>query len=125
MKCYRCGCELNEEGMCSNCGPERQVRVMSQEEKVSYDGITIEESSNGERGESPRFYKKSAFDGNGIRFRHIVLDTGSRGWLGWLIGGLAVAAVLAFVFLVALPIVLVLAAVAAVVWFLLSLLRGY
>lgn len=124
MKCYRCGCELDEEGVCSNCGPERQVRVMSREEKVFYDGITIEESSNGEGGESPRFYKKSAFDGNGIRFRHIVFSPGSLGWKGWLLGGLAIAAVLAFVF-VALPVVLVLAAVAAVVWFLLSLLRGF
>ena len=77
MKCYRCVCELDEEGVCSNCGPERQVRVMSREEKVFYDGITIEESSNGEGGESPRFYKKSAFDGNGIRFRHIVFSPGS------------------------------------------------
>ncbi|MBQ1335906.1 MAG: hypothetical protein IIY37_03135, partial [Selenomonadaceae bacterium] len=85
MKCYRCGCELDEEGVCSNCGPERQVRVMSREEKVFYDGITIEASSNGAREDSPRFYKRGSFDGNGIRFRHIVFSPGSPGWKGWLI----------------------------------------
>lgn len=124
MKCYTCGRELDDKGICSYCADGAKVRVLSREEKNFYDGVTIEETPEGTREEGPRFYKRDRFREAGIRFHQIHLGSPKKNWLNWVIGGVVLAAILAIVLFVALPIALVLAAVAAVVWVFLSFFQG-
>ncbi len=125
MKCDQCGRELDENGRCGTCGADSRVRVMSREEKTSYNGITIEEDTGKRTEEGPRFYKKGVFDDGGLRIRSFRLGGGNGNWLGLVLGGLLVAAVLAFLLFVALPAVLVLVAVAVVVYVVLSFFQGF
>jgi len=124
MKCYQCGHEMDENGQCGNCGAASQVRVMSREEKASYDGITIEEDTGRSSEDGPRFYKRSVFDDAGVRIHSFHLGQGNRNWVNLVLGGIIIAAVLAFLFFVALPVVLVLVAVAVVVYVVLSFFQG-
>ena len=127
MKCYRCGYELDESGRCAHCSEaagNSPVRILSREEQASYDGITIDEMPEGAGDDGSRAYRRPGAGTGGIRYHQIHLGFGRRNWLNWVVGGILVAAVLGFLFFVALPLVLVLAAVAAVVGLFLKVFQG-
>lgn len=125
MKCYRCGYELDESGRCTHCDEaagNSPVRILSREEQASYDGITIDEMPEGASDDGSRAYRRP---GTGrIRYHQVHLGFGRKNWLNWVVGAILVAAVLGFLFFVALPLFLVLAAVAAVAGLFLKVFPG-
>ena len=97
MECERCGAQLDAEGRCPSCGvQDERVRVMTREEKRNYQGITIEE---GGAEEDIRFERR---ENPWRRVRWASVGTSS--WSDRLLVGLIVAAIVAFVFFVALPV---------------------
>ena len=115
MRCNRCGHELDENGSCSFCENRgSNVSVLSEEERYTYEGITIDES---EDFEEQRAYSKRK-DGirNGVYYRQFHLG-GQKGWLSWIIGGIAVLSILACVFFFVMPLLLVLGGVIILSWF--------
>lgn len=118
MRCSTCGYELDENGKCQNCGNEAaKVHVMSKEEKEAYSGITIEEPSN----------RREHFEGSTkSNNRKIYVNTFGLGNSNWLVKisiFILIVAILAFVVFVALPVILVGAAIGIVVWLILSFIR--
>ncbi len=125
MQCSKCGHELDQEGRCSFCGAaeDEKVHVMSPEEKTRYNGITIEETPE----QSGQQYRQSKQErtGPGIFIKHIDLGSLTGGnWAMKLAVLLLVAAVVAFLVFIALPVALIGIAIGAVVWLILSFLRG-
>jgi hypothetical protein len=118
MRCSTCGYELDENGKCQNCSSEAaKVHVMSQEEKDGYNGVTIEETSSGRS-----HFKEEPKSGN----RKIYINTFGLGNSNWLVKVslfVLVVAILAFVVFVALPVILVGAAIGIIVWLILSFIR--
>ena len=101
---------------------EGKVRVMSREERNAYDGVTIEAGGNGEDEQS-----KADFGYRGVRIHTLnwqdLLSSRGNWWQrALMIAG--VAAVLAFLFFVALPVILVLVGVGVAVWLVLRLFLG-
>lgn len=101
---------------------EGKVRVMSRQERNDYDGVTIEEGSNSDDEQS-----KTDFGYRGVRIHTLNWqDLLSRRGNWWqralMIAG--VAAVLGFLFFVALPVILVLVGVGVAVWLVLHLFLG-
>ncbi|MCR5560041.1 MAG: hypothetical protein K6F62_06815 [Schwartzia sp.] len=122
MRCERCGSELNEEGRCPVCADseENKVRVLSQDEKMNYDGVTIEEAGSYDENSGPqqdvRFERTS-----GPRIHYMSFgDNGSLMRKIWLF--LIIAGILAFIFFIALPVALVALVVGAAVWLFFSFL---
>lgn len=118
MRCSTCGYELDENGKCRNCENETaKVHVMSKEEKETYNGVTIEEPS----------FRREHFEGSAKNdSRKIYVNTFGLGNSSWLVKisiFILVAAILAFVVFVALPVILVGAAIGIVVWLVLSFVR--
>ena len=120
MQCSRCGHTLDAEGNCAFCGAheEPQVRVMSKEEKTEYQGVTIDET---EASEEPRPRKEPAWNPQGI---FVESSPFGGNWASKAALVLLIAAVAAFVVFIALPVAVVGLLIGAVVWLLLSFLRG-
>ena len=101
---------------------EGKVRVMSRQERNDYDGVTIEEGSNSDDEQS-----KADFGYRGVRIHALNWQDflSSRGnWWQRALMIAGVAAVLAFLFFVALPVILVLVGVGVAVWLVLRLFLG-
>ena len=101
---------------------EGKVRVMSREERNAYDGVTIEADSNGDDEQS-----KADFGYRGVRIHTLNwqnLLSGRGNWWQRALMVAGVAAVLAFLFFVALPVILVLVGVGVAVWLVLRLFLG-
>ncbi len=101
---------------------EGKVRVMSRQERNDYDGVTIEEGSNSDYEQS-----KADFGYRGVRihtlnWQDLLVSRGNWWQRALMIAG--VAAVLAFLFFVALPVILVLVGVGVAVWLVLRLFLG-
>lgn len=109
---------------------EARVRVMSDRERTDYDGVTLEETSDGHAYETPREEE--------ARRAHVIFETTGTGdifstalrqilgphwkWkLGLAAGAIAVGLVF---FFVALPVLSVLCIAAAVVWLVGRFLQG-
>lgn len=131
MQCSKCGHELNQDGRCSYCGAaeDEKVHVMSAEEKIRYNGVTIEETPEQEQsGQQYRHQSRQGYHehgGPGVFMKHIDLGSLTGGnWAMKLAVLLLVAAVVAFLVFIALPVALIGIAIGAVVWLILSFLRG-
>lgn len=112
MRCEVCGAELSADGYCPSCDTDRHVQVLSPAERNAYRGITIEEgNSENEEQSDIRFERRSRGGGS---FSYI--STGS--WQGKLTLFFGVAALLFFVFFIALPVALAAVVLSVVSWFL-------
>lgn len=125
MRCSTCNREIDEAaGNCPHCAESegQGVRVLSPEERTGYDGVTID---TGGEPEETREAHRSYYQ-NGPRQKIYVksIGLGSSNWLMKFIIFAAVAAIAAFLILVALPMTLLGIAVGVVVWLVLSLFRG-
>ena len=112
MRCERCGAELSADGRCPDCGAnEGHVQVLSRAERNAYTGITIEEGMTEDAGQSDiRFERKKGSNWSGFSYM-----TSGGSWQGKLTLILGVAALLFFVFFIALPV-----AIAAIVFSIVS-----
>lgn len=101
---------------------EGRVRVMSRHERNDYDGVTIDEGGANE-SEQP----KSDYGYRGMRMHTLNLQdfiTGRNNWWQRALMIAGAAAVLAFLFFVALPVILVMLGVGVAVWLVLRLFLG-
>jgi len=122
MHCPKCGRELDIEGKCSYCNSEEMnVRVMTPEEKAEYDGVTIEEPISKEDVAKNWRRKQSENPHKGIFIRNI--NFGNSNWISKITFILVIAALIAFVVFIALPIVLIAAGIGVIVWIVLNFLR--
>ncbi len=124
MRCERCGAELSENGYCPSCGAsaerEPNVQILSPAERNAYRGVTIDEgiqSDQDEAGPHIRFERS----GGGSRGFSYMMSGGS--WQGKLTLILGAAAILLFVFFIALPVALAAIVFSVVSWFLFRLLH--
>jgi len=92
---------------------------MSKEEKLDYQGVTIDETED--PGERPKPKTEPAWNRQGI---FVKSSTFGGNWASKAALILLVAAVVAFVVFIALPVAVVGLLIGAVVWLLLSFLRG-
>ena len=123
MRCERCGADVSENGYCPVCGAdstnEGHVQVLSRAERNAYTGITIEEGTTTDAGQSDvRFERKK---GNG--WSSFSYMTSGISWQGKLTMILGVAAILFFVFFIALPVAIAAIVFSVVSWFLYRLLH--
>lgn len=128
MRCQQCGRELDGSGRCAFCSeslPDGRVRVLSREEKVSYDGVTIEENPDGTMAEEFMFRRQGrGFEGKGIRYGRVWLGVGRTSWVQRIAAVAIIAGVLAFLFFVALPVLLFVLVLGAVIGLLSSMRKG-
>ncbi len=110
MVCERCGSELSDDGRCPVCDATEKVRVMSREERLGYQGVTIEEGEPEE--ESDVRFERS---GTWRRVRYTAAP-GTSSWQSKAILMVSLIAVLAFLFFIALPAVLVLVVIGVLAW---------
>ena len=110
MVCERCGAELSADGHCPVCGAAEKVRVMSPEERLGYRGVTINEGQ-------PEEENDVRFERSGVwrRVRYTT-TSGTDSWQSKAILIVSAIAVLAFLFFIALPAVMVLAVIGLLVW---------
>lgn len=123
MECVKCGRPLDEAtGRCLYCdGQEEKVRVLTPEEKRSYDGVTID-TETGEQAQARSGGRPHGGGGRRIYIRKV--DVSNSDWLTKLIVLAAVAAIAAFVLFVALPVALIGIGIAVLVWLILSFFRS-
>lgn len=117
MKCAKCGRPI-EDNMACPCSEEENVRVLSREEKDSYDGITIEADDNPsyqteEQGKG-RAYQ---YGGQRVYVRHV--NIGQTSWLTRIVVLLIGLGLCVFF----LPIALAVISIAVVLWLLGKILR--
>ncbi len=123
MRCERCGTELSEDGRCMACGAEDaaegRVQVLSRAERNAYTGITIDEGMDEDAGRTDiRFERKQGKNWGGFSYM-----TSGGSWQGKLTLILGAAAVLFFVFFIALPVAIAAVVFSVVSWFLYRLLH--
>ena len=119
MRCERCGAELSADGYCPSCGAEAcnaeepHVQVLSPAERNAYRGVTIEEGNPEEGGaRSDIRFKRSRQGWGGFSY----VSSGS--WQGKLTLYLGIAALLLFVFFIAVPVALAVIVFSIVSWIL-------
>lgn len=123
MRCFKCNREIDDHsGKCTYCEEENaeSVRVISKEEIVDYQGVTIDTGS-GDQQRQRRQYNQNT--GNHQVFIKKI-SLGSSGWLTKIVILVALAAIAAFLLFVALPVALIGVGIGIVVWMVLSFLRG-
>ncbi|SHK68280.1 hypothetical protein SAMN05216582_11255 [Selenomonas ruminantium] len=105
---------------------ENKVRVMSPDERNAYDGITIEEGGDSQEPRSRQRYGGRDF-GQGFQihtFGWKDLLFGRKSVLQRVLMAAGIVAVLAFLFFVALPVIIVMLGVGVAVWLVLQLFFG-
>ena len=120
MRCERCGAELSADGRCPDCDMnEGRVQVLSRAERNAYTGITIEEGMTEDaRQSNVRFERRKGSNWSGFSYM-----TSGGSWQGKLTLILGVAAILCFVFFIALPVAIAAVVFSVVSWFLYRLLH--
>lgn len=105
---------------------ESKVRVMSQRERNDYEGITIEEGGYTQEADSrQKRYGRDFGQGFSIHtFGWKDLLFGQKNMLQRALMAAGIAAVLAFLFFVALPVIIVMLGVGVAVWLVLQLFFG-
>ncbi|MBQ8698326.1 MAG: hypothetical protein IJ812_00935 [Schwartzia sp.] len=113
MRCEKCGAELGDNNVCPACGTEDpRVTVLTRAERNAYTGITIEEGApERESGPDIRFERRGGGRGG---FSYM---TGGS-WQGKLTLILGAAAILLFVFFIALPVALAALVFGVISWIL-------
>ena len=101
---------------------EGKVRVMSRQERNDYDGVTIEEGSNSDDEQSKTDFGYRGGRIHTLNWQELLSSRGNWWQRALMIAG--VAAVLGFLFFVALPVILVLVGVGVAVWLVLRLFLG-
>ena len=101
---------------------EGKVRVMSRQERNDYDGVTIEEGSNRDDEQSKTDFGYRGVRIHALNWQDLLASRGNWWQRALMIAG--IAAVLAFLFFVALPVILVLVGVGVAVWLVLRLFLG-
>ncbi len=113
MRCERCGAELSADGYCPSCDADRHVQVLSPAERNAYRGVTIEESNPEEGGaRSDIRFERSRQGWGGFSY----VSSGS--WQGKLTLYLGIAALLLFIFFIAVPVALAVIVFSIVSWIL-------
>ncbi|MGE5581829.1 MAG: hypothetical protein ACM3X9_04745 [Bacillota bacterium] len=108
MVCLHCGFNLESgQTICPNCGEDPRVTVLPPEERENYSGLTIEQAENGNS------YKESEGTTSSRRvFVHnISLNPGKGLFTSILLG-----AIFLVIFIIALPVALLLAALFFLIW---------
>ena len=100
---------------------ESKVRVMSPDERNAYDGITIEEGGGQESRSRQEQYGRG-FQLHTFGWKDLLF--GQKNMLQRVLMLAGIAAVLAFLFFVALPVIIVLLGVGVAVWLVLQLFFG-
>lgn len=118
MRCERCGAELSEDGRCMACGAEdtaeAHVQVLSRAERNAYTGITIDEGMEEENDRVDiRFERRTGNNWGGFSYM-----TSGGSWPGKLMLILGAAAILCFVFFIALPVAMVVLLFGVILWIL-------
>jgi hypothetical protein len=104
---------------------ESKVRVMSPDERNAYDGITIEEGGGQESRSRQEQYGRDFGRGFQLHtFGWKDLLFGQKNMLQRVLMLAGIAAVLAFLFFVAVPVIIVMLGVGVVVWLVLQLFLG-
>lgn len=123
MRCTNCGSEFDDSlEKCPNCNSSRNVTILSPEERENFRGMTI--SQEEEKREDGYYEYNHTGPGHRVHIRQVRFDSSRHGFWGKFAVGLAVLAIIAGLFLVALPIVLFFIIGIGVVSFVLKLLRG-
>lgn len=122
MRCFKCNREIDEAvGKCTFCEEKdsEAVRIISKEEIVEYQGVTIDTDSEQEK-------RRHSYETDGGRQQIFVrkISVGNSSWLTRLLTIVIFAAIAAFLLFVALPVALIGIGVGIVVWLVLSFLRG-
>lgn len=124
MKCMNCNQEINEVvDKCPYCGIEVQnsVRILTHEEKMKYDGVTIESESNREQDQDYSF--KENMNGQQRVFVKNI-NVGASNWTSRFLIFLIIAGILSFLLFIALPVALVGIGIGVIVWSILSFFKG-
>ncbi|MBB5335499.1 hypothetical protein [Pectinatus brassicae] len=119
MICYKCSKEIGDNKHCPYCGHDNTIAVMSDREKNSYVGVTIEDGNN-------RHYRSRGKTGNGRYKKYGSLLwqlTRSNNLLSRILLTLGIAAVIAFVIFVALPFLSIAVISILVIWAVFKLLH--
>ncbi|MDQ0204700.1 zinc ribbon domain-containing protein [Pectinatus haikarae] len=110
MICHKCGREINDSKVCPYCGQDNNITIMTDQEKIDYGGVTIEE--NNDRVHHGSGYSQST---KGRQGRTAFRVTGGS-WMSRLIFGIGILAIAAFVFFVALPFLSIAVLSILVIW---------
>ena len=121
MRCLKCDREIDEKiGKCTYCEEDESVRVISKEEIVGYQGVTIDTENDTHREE------EHYYDQNRPK-QHIYvknINIGKSNWLTKIAIFVILAAIASFLLFVALPVALIGIGIGLVVWMVLSFVRG-
>ena len=112
MRCERCGVELSADGYCPSCDADRHVQVLSPAERNAYRGVTIEESNPEDETRTNIRFERGRQGWSNFSY----MSSGS--WQGKLTLYLGVAALLLFVFFIAVPVALAVIVFSVVSWIL-------
>lgn len=112
MRCERCGAELSADGYCMSCDAERHVQVLSPAERNAYRGVTIEESNLEDETRANIRFERGRQGWGGFSY----MSFGS--WQGKLTLYFGIAALLLFVFFIAVPVALSVIVFSVVSWIL-------
>lgn len=118
MRCSKCDREVDASiGKCLYCAEAEaeKVRILTPEEKLRYQGVTID--TGGEDRESSQQYRRRKAN-PGFYIKQINLNGSS--WLSKFMIFAILAAIAAFILLVALPVALVGIGVGVLVWIVLG-----
>lgn len=117
MYCENCGNEFKPgETECSVCHSGKgEVKILTTEEKRSFQGMTIEADDDAQEGNG----RQQGYGAQGnVRFKYKVINLGGNS----LFTKLIVAGILLFLIVVALPVVVFGAGLALLIWFILRML---
>ena len=121
MQCDKCGHELDENGRCAYCEEQdAHLHVMTENERHQYTGITIDETSQQEHTNF-RAYRNGREKNSHVFVKSFGLGSN---WASKMAIILLVAAIVSFIVFIALPVALIGVAIGALVWLILSFLRG-
>ena len=101
---------------------EVKVRVMSREERNAYDGVTIEDGNSNEYERPGSEFGYRGVKIHAFNWQDLLANRGN--WWQKALMAVGIAAVLGFLFFVALPVILVLVGVGVAVWLVLRLFLG-
>ncbi|MCX7780653.1 MAG: zinc ribbon domain-containing protein [Negativicutes bacterium] len=115
MHCSDCGKEKGDHAnACPHCGYAPNITVLSPEEREQFQGVTIEQNERQEERRANGYYEYTSTGPNHrVHVRHISFDSTGGGFWSRILIILAVLGFIAALLFVALPLALIVIAVAA------------